>query len=413
MTIPGKLHFIGVGGAGMAPLAKIVMERGGKVSGSDESFNPELDKLKFLGADIHIGHAAGNVPPDCEMLVYSSAVPPENPERAEGRKRQLPELRRGELLALIAANYRRVVAISGSHGKSSTTAMLAHIAATCGMTPGFMIGAKVCGGEAASAGKNNDIFITEADESDGTHKLLHPYLGIIPNFDSDHSWSVGGEAALKANFKSFAANSQQLLCGDSAICRELFGDHADVRFLAPPEKGFAGFLGFQAVNAFNAVTAAETLGADRSEAIKALASFRGIARRMQIYKVTPHFTVIEDYAHHPEEVASALALLRQTYPQRHIRAVFQPHRYARLEKYFDDFAAILRQADSVIVTEVFAAWSETGNVDGAKLAAAIPGALYGGGDFRKIAAAAVADLPENSVIAILGAGSINKVLEYL
>lgn len=413
MTIPRHLHFIGIGGAGMAPLAQIIMERGSSVSGSDAESSANTDRLIKRGAKIAVGHRCSNVPPDAELIVYSSAIPVDNPERQEGKKRNLPELRRGELLALLAGNYQKTVAVSGSHGKSSTTAMLVHILTSCGLTPGFMIGAKVCGGSDASAGSGDELFVTEADESDATHKLLDPFLGIIPNFDSDHSWSVGGEAALEENFRTFAGNSKYLLCGNSEVCRRIFSFHNNVRFLAPPEENFAGFFGFQATNAFNAVAAAEFLGVDRDLAIASLANFRGIARRMQVVKTTPQATVIEDYAHHPEEVAAALKLLRNRYPDRHIRVIFQPHRYARLEKYFTDFASALRSADSVIVSDVFAAWSETGNVDGAKLASAIPGAVYGGGDFRQIAVEALSGLPDNSVIAVLGAGSINKVLDYL
>ncbi len=410
--IPENLHFIGTGGAGMAPLAFLLHQRGHKISGSDSTATANTERLSQMGIAVHIGHAADNVPDSCSMIVFSSAIQPDNPEIQRGIALGLPAVRRGEMLAMVSRNYRRCAAVSGSHGKSSITALLSHIMVHTGMNPGYMVGAKVYGATDFAAGKDDDIFITEADESDGTHTLLNPYLGIIPNFDSDHAWSVGGEAQLTANFRRFAGNSGKLLCGDTPECRKLFSDHPDVEFISLPDK-FANFFGFQAANAAIAVRAAEILGADRSEAIASLASFSGVARRMHIVSETPQRIVVEDYAHHPFEVKASVALLRQMFPDRHLRLVFQPHRYARLAKYFDEFAAELAKADSVIVTDVFAAWCESGSRGGRELADAIPGAVFSPGNFADTAALASSDLPPGGVIAVLGAGTVDQVLNYL
>ncbi len=411
--IPRHLHFVGIGGAGMAPLAALLHQKGRTITGSDECGNANTDRLQKLGIAVHLGHAAEHVPAEAELLVYSSAIPADNPERQEGARRRLPQLRRGEMLAELSKLYRRVLAVSGSHGKSSITAMLAHILTKLDFAPAYLIGAKVYGEPDHAPGGSDDLFLTEADESDATHTLLKPYLGIVPNFDSDHAWSVGGEAQLAENFRTFARNSQHLLCGDSPECRQLFSAHARVDFLADPPGDFAGFSGFQAVNAQLAVAAAVKLGADFAAATEAVADFPGVLRRMHVAAATGQRVVIEDYAHHPKEVAASLALIRQKYPHHHLRVVFQPHRYARLEKYFADFAAILSTADSVIVTPVFAAWSESGKVCGAELAQAIPGARYCPGSWAEIAAAASADLPVPGVIAVLGAGTIDTILHYL
>ena len=216
-----KLHFIGIGGAGMAPLAAIMLQRGAAVSGSDRERNAKTDRLAAAGATIHIGHRAEQLPPDAELVVYSSAVASDNPERREALRRGIPELRRGEFLARLAASYRRTAAVSGSHGKTSVTAMLVHILTRCGRRPGFLIGAAMQDGSpGADAGRGDDLFITEVDESDGTHTLIHPELGIVPNVDDDHSWSVGGEEALHRNFRTFAENCRRLESLGKDSCEE-------------------------------------------------------------------------------------------------------------------------------------------------------------------------------------------------
>lgn len=412
-----KIHFVGIGGAGMAPLAEIMLSRGAAVSGSDRELNAKTAQLAARGATVREGHSAGFLPPDAGLLVYSSAVTPENPERMRAAELGIPQIRRGEFLARLAAQYRRPVAISGSHGKTSISAMLTHILVHVGRRPGFLIGAAVKGAPSASAGEGDDLFVTEVDESDGTHTLVHPYLGVVPNVEDDHSWSVGGEAQLFANFRRFASQCRHLVYYAGLHADELFALHPDALRLEYPLSGSFGrrWIGYQAWNAHLAIRAAVLLGVDAAEAEKALESFGGVARRMAVRFQSERVTVIEDYAHHPTELASSIGTLRAGYPGHHLRVVFQPHRYARLQKYLPRLAAELAKADSAIVVPVFAAWCESGPVGGAELAAAAgAGARYLDAEWKAIAEAALDYRGTRPLLlAVIGAGDIEHIFEYL
>ncbi|MBS5531777.1 hypothetical protein KH017_13390 [bacterium] len=412
-----KIHFVGIGGAGMAPLAEIMLSRGAAVSGSDRELNAKTALLAARGAAVQEGHSAGFLPPDAGLLVYSSAVTPENPERMRAAELGIPQIRRGEFLARLAAQYRRPVAVSGSHGKTSISAMLTHILVHAGRRPGFLIGAAVKGAPSASAGEGDDLFVTEVDESDGTHTLVHPYLGVVPNVEDDHSWSVGGEAQLFANFRRFASQCKHLVYYAGLHTDELFASHPDALRLEYPLPGSFGrrWIGYQAWNAHLAIRAAVLLGVDAAEAEKALESFGGVARRMAARFQSERVTVIEDYAHHPTELASSIGTLRAGYPGHHLRVVFQPHRYARLRKYLPQLAAELAKADSAIVVPVFAAWCESGPVGGAELAAAAgAGARYLDAEWKAIAEAALDYRGTRPLLlAVIGAGDIEHIFEYL
>lgn len=416
-NLPQRIHFVGIGGAGMAPLAEIMLARGAAVSGTDREPNEKTAHLAALGAAFHAGHGAEFLPEETELVVYSSAVTVENPERKRAAKLGIPQLRRGEFLARLASLYRRPVAISGSHGKTTVTAMLTHILVHTGRKPGFLIGAAVNGGDSASAGTGDDLFVMEVDESDGTHTLVHPHLGIVPNIEDDHSWSVGGEVQLFANFRKFAFQCEHLLYYPGAHPDELFADHpAAIRLEFPEPGAFGGrWFGFQARNAKLAVAAAGRLGVDAAEAEKALADFPGVARRMSVHYRSDTLTVIEDYAHHPTELASSIETLRLAYPEHHLRIVFQPHRYARLHKYLPQLAAELAKADSGLVTPVFAAWSETGPAGGADLAAAAGERVrYLDGGWKEIAHAALDYAGERPLLlAVIGAGDIEQIFHHL
>ncbi len=401
----------------MAPLAEIMLARDCVVSGSDQELNSKTRHLTELGATIHAGHAAANLPPDASLVVYSSAVPESNPERMRAVELGIPQLRRGEFLARLADQYSRPAAISGSHGKTSVSAMLTHILVHTDRNPGFLIGAAVNNAPSASAGQGDDLFVMEADESDGTHVFVHPYLGIIPNVEDDHSWSVGGEAQLFANFCRFASQCKHLIYYAGTRPDELFADHPSAIRLERPEIGRFGtrWIGFQAWNAWMAIRAAALLGVDEAEAEQALDSFSGVARRMSLHHTSSGLMVMEDYAHHPTELASSIETLRQGYPTHHLRIVFQPHRYARLQKYLPQLAVELAKADSVIVTPVFAAWCEAGPAGSAELAATTgSNACYLDGDWESIAKAAL-DYAGSAplLLAVIGAGDIEHIFQFL
>ena len=406
-----KIHFTGIGGAGMAPLAELALGNGYEVSGSDELDSAKTSHLRELGAKIFIGHRAENLPDDAGLLVYSSAVPESNCERNKAAKLNIPQLRRGAYLAEAAKSYRRCVSVTGTHGKSSITAALVKILRQCGCDPGFLIGAEVAGLPSCAAG-NGDIFVTEADESDGTHTLLKNFLAVVPNIEDDHDWSLGGVKVLDGNFRQVAANSDKLLYYASAKCDELLGNHPDARKLTEIPSDFAGLTGFQAANARIAAEAAVILGCDPAKAFAAAADYPRVARRMTIHFQSENLVIMEDYAHHPTEVHAALKWLKGRYPEHHLRVLFQPHRFARLEKYFEEFARELQNADSVFIAPVFAAWSESGNTGSAELAEAAGGKSISG-SWQEQAEEVLTGVPEKCVIAILGAGDVNQAITYL
>ena len=408
-----KVHFTGIGGAGMAPLAELLLQRGVEVSGSDIEFNSKCAALQDAGARIFTGHREENVDTAVETLVFTSAAAEDNPELSIARRRGVKCLRRGEYLAEFAKYYRRVISVSGTHGKSSISALISAILSACGKEPGFMIGAQVAGMPSCSNGRNDDLFVTEADESDGTHTALKNFIGVVPNVEDDHSWSLGGKDVLEKNFRTFAANSEILLYYASAECDKLFADHPNaVRLEKMPEE-FAGLRGFQAANSFIAYQAALLAGCDEASALAAAGNYPQVKRRMTVHGISERAVIIEDYAHHPTEVEKSLELLRLNYPGKHLTVIFQPHRYARLERYFDGFAAALSKADKLVVVPVFAAWCETGSVGGAELAEKA-GGIYIPGSWEDIAQAVVSGVPqENAVVAVLGAGDVEKVIAPL
>ena len=412
-----SVHIIGCCGAGCAPLARILLEKGFRVTGSDLLDNAAAATLRRHGAQIApAGHRVENLPPNNDglLVVRTSAAGPENPEVAEAMRRGLPVLRRGEALAVVADSYRRPVAVSGSHGKTSVSAMLAWLLRELGANPGYMIGGSVTGWESAGAAGDGDLFITEADESDGTHALLHPHLGIVTNVEDDHAWSLGGFEALERNFKAFADQSETLLYCASEETDRLFKDHPHavrIDLANLPESFMPGFGHFQRLDGAIAVKAAELLGFDAAEAEKTLRKFPGVERRLSV-RYNGAVTVIEDYAHHPTELRESIRSLRGLYPGRRLVVIFQPHRYARLERYFDEFTDELKKADRVFVTPVFAAWTGNGKYSSSDLAAAVGGTALAGG-WDDMGARAGVELKKGDVAAIIGAGDLPKILPSL
>jgi len=428
--IGGHIYFIGCGGAGMAPLMYLAHKKGFKVSGSDLEKSKNTENLSNLGITIHIGHKAENLPVDMTktLIVYSSAVKPENPEFAAAKEAGCPCLRRGEMLAEIAKLYKRTVAISGSHGKTSITSILSHILQETGFNPGYMTGGKVKGWTYSSEVGNGDIFVTEVDESDGTHALIHTHIGIVPNVEDDHCWSVGGTEALYNNFKKFAFQSDKLIYVSNEMTERLFCEHknkislnidtisSDSFFKYLSMEELNELKGFQRMNSALAVAAATELGVDREKAEKATLSFPGVERRMTLHFKSENFVLIEDYAHHPTEVAASINTLREKFSGKKLKIVFQPHRYARLQRYFDGFAHELGKADSLVILPVFAAWIEkSGNtVSSENLAEKIGSkAEYMDGNWQEIAKKISSEIESGTVLALLAAGDADRLLPFL
>lgn len=361
----GPVHFIGVGGVGMSGLATILLQRGVAVSGSDEAVSPVLERLERLGAVIATGHAAANVPPGTAQVVYSSAVQPANPEMQEAARRGLPCCRRGEFLAQLAAQYPVVAAVGGSHGKTSTTAMIAHILRATGRRPGFLIGGEMPGWPAPAAAGAGEILVTEVDESDGTQALMRSSHAVVTNVDDDHCWSLGGVAALEQCFVTFAGRARQLFTWKDATTARLFAGHPAAHFLTPADLPAGLALAVPGEhnrkNAAVAVAVATALGVPADQAAAALASFQGVSRRLSERYCSPgaREIVVEDYAHHPNELRASLQALREQHPGMRLAVIFQPHRFERVKRYAAEFSQILQTAaDAVWLIPPFAAWMQ-------------------------------------------------------
>ena len=397
-----RVHFIGCEGAGTKPLRRIFDELGFRTSGSDLTLS---------------GHAAANLPdtPDAQSLlvIYSSAVTADNPELQEARRRGSPCILRGEALGLAASLFPCVIAVSGSHGKTSVTSMIVHILRQAGLAPGFLIGGKLQGNELSGSAGGGRIFVCEADESDGTHTAIRSSLAVVTNVEDDHAWNFDSPECLIRNFRQFARQGKKLL----APALPVFADHPDrIVYNAPDElendprfNRWAHFAKIDLEIAVEAVTALELL--TREAAMRAAESFPGVARRMELHGANEDFLLYEDYAHHPTELAESLGSFRTLFPGRKLKVIFQPHRYARLERYFGEFTQTLRQADEVFVTPVFAAWTASGKVDSAKLVQAIgSNAFLLSGSWPEMARQVRSRLQPGDLAAVVGAGDIREII---
>lgn len=427
----GQIHCVGVAGVGTLPLAQIFLKNGFRVSGSDLLATPGTEALRAAGADIYQGHSADNLPsPEKDLLlIHTSAATPENPELAAAAARSNAVLlRRGNALAVLATLYRRVVSVSGSHGKTSVSGLLAYLFREAGLQPGYLVGGFLTGedGRNGEAGQGNDLFVTEVDESDGTHTAMFSHIGIVTNVEDDHAWSVGGAEQLYANFQQYARQAETLIYVGSPRTDALFADHPNAQRLDPdlfthqdelslfdPDT-LAGWGAWQKLNAITALAAAKAIGLDPVQAAAILSRFPGVERRMSLRFKNDDFTIMEDYAHHPTELRASLTAFREIFPDWRLIVLFQPHRYARLERYFTDFAEILRLADRVFVTPVFAAWTASGKYNSSDLAAAIGSkAKAVSGNWDAIAQSIAGELQKGDLIAVIGAGDLKDVIEPL
>lgn len=400
-----QIHFVGIGGAGMSGIAEVLLNLGYRVSGSDLNRSKVLDRLAGLGARIHVGHEAGHVD-EADCVVVSTAVRADNPEVRRARERRVPVVPRALMLAELM-KIKQGVAIAGTHGKTTTTSLVASVLARAGLDPTFVIG-----GRLNSAGVNarlgsGDYIVVEADESDASFLNLSPMIAAVTNIDADHMDTYGHDMArLKQAFVDFLNRlpfyGAAVLCVDDQHVREIVpfvskqvltygldgeaqtravdvrADGTRMRFtvLREGEKPLDVSLALSGEhnvrNALAAIAIATELGVDDEAIVSALADFRGVGRRFERYgdiAVPPRaaddqadesvpdgtFTLIDDYGHHPVEIEATIAAVRGAYPGRRLVLAFQPHRYSRTRDLFEDFVRVLGQADQVILTEVYAA----------------------------------------------------------
>ena len=384
LSRPARVHVVGIGGAGMSAIATVLVAMGHQVSGSDLKSSRGLERLRSLGVTVSLGHDATNLPAELDAVTVSTAIPASNPEVVAAHERGIPVLRRAETLAAIAAT-RQAIAVAGTHGKTTTSSMLALVLSEAGFHPSFIIGGDVNEiGSGAVWDDLGDLFVVEADESDGTFLEVPRRAAIVTNVEPDHLEHYGGFEPLREAFARFLVETPGpcVVCADDPIAATLgrataatsYGtsEDADYRMadltcgrsrssfvlhhqgteLGPVQLPIAG--AHNARNAAAAVVAALELGAPFDAARVALARFAGVARRFEHRGEVAGITFIDDYAHLPTEVAAALAAARAGEWDR-VVCVFQPHRYSRTAALWSEFAGAFGDADLLAVTDVYPA----------------------------------------------------------
>ena len=380
-------HFVGIGGSGMSGIARVLLQKGYRVSGSDLNMTPITAALEALGAQIVEGHKKENLSEDAGQVVISTAIPPSNPEVQEAHLRGIPVIHRGEMLAKIMEGSKGI-AVAGAHGKTTITSMIALCLEEAGLDPTIIIG-----GELRNIGVNaklgqGEFFVAEADESDGSFLKLNPYIAVVSNIEDDHLDYYETLDNIARAFRQYIQNVRSdgfsVLCVDDPLLREIaaaggqnivtygFNPSARYRVGKISTNGYStvgevfdgekklGDLELKVpghhnmVNALAAVAVCCELGIDFQVAARALSMFMGAARRFQFLGESRGVTVIDDYAHHPTEIMATLKAARQGNPAR-IISVFQPHRYTRTKRLHTEFAKAFEEADLVIVNDIYSA----------------------------------------------------------
>jgi UDP-N-acetylmuramate--alanine ligase len=447
LPLSGPFHFIGIGGAGMSPLAEILRAQGEKVSGSDEKSSDTTTRLEALGVRIHVGHDSGNVQ-DARCLVVSSAIKDTNPELAEARARGLRVVHRGDVLEAVMAPFANRVAISGSHGKTTTTAMVTGILEAGGLDPTALVGGKLKGSHSGARVGKGDVFVAEADESDRSFLKLHPTLALVTNVDREHLDTYKDMEDVTSAFTAFALGVPEqgtaVLCADDPITARIaknggartltygFSEGSQVRgAVVMDEGGFPRVTGqgpsgafeftlsvggeMNALNALGAMAVASRLGVSAEVASRSLASFTGVARRLEWKGCVDGVDVWDDYGHHPTEIAATLKALRARNPGRRLVTLFQPHRVTRTRSLWTEFTRAFAQTDELWLAPIYAAGepAEPG-ITTERLVSDIE-ALGGSARFAgAISEAGVRIFPllrENDVFLTLGAGNVVEVGE--
>ncbi len=450
-----KYHFIGIGGVGMSALAKILIELGCQISGSDSKDSPTLDMLKNLGARIFVGHKAKNILDDngnpVEAIVCSSAIPADNPEIVAAGKFKIPKLHRSDINAYLL-NSRKGIAVSGSHGKTTTTSMIGYVLHSAEVDPTIIIGGESTDlGTGAILGKS-DWLVTEADESDGSFLTLKPAIAVVTNVEDDHLDYYGTVERIRAAFKIFIENVSResgvaVLCFDNENLRRLakevdrkiisYAIDNDADFTAKnirtTSKGInfevfkrEKFLGkvqlaihgrHNVLNALATIATALEVGVPFDKIAEGLSNFHGAKRRFQTKGRVRNILIVDDYAHHPTEIAATLKAARETKPNK-IFCIFQPHRYSRTKLLLKEFGSAFREADNLILTDVYSAGEEKiSGVSGESILQEVLSTTNQAVSYipkREDIAAAIKDqLSPGDLVITMGAGDIFKTGEEL
>ena len=447
-----KVHFVGIGGIGMSGIAELLLNLGYRVSGSDLKESEVTKRLASLGGAIAIGHRAENLADDVDVVVTSSAVRrAQNPESLAARARGIPVIPRAEMLAELM-RLKEGVAIAGSHGKTTTTSLIATVVAHAGLDPTAVVGGKLNAlGSNARLGTGM-LMVVEADESDGSFLRLSPTIAVITNVDPEHLDHYGTVEALQQAFVDFADRvpfyGLVVLCLDHPVCQRLiprlskrhvtygFSPQADWRAegvaLSPFSAAFTvlhrgkalGRVELKMVGAHNVLNAlaacavAEELGIDFKVTQEALGSFAGVQRRFTVRGEAAGVTVVDDYGHHPAEIRATLAGARASFPQKRIVAAFQPHRYTRTRDLLGDFATCFHDAEVLFLTEIYAAGEDPiHGTSGQRLLEAVQSCGHRDATFvserSDLSARVHARLRPGDLLLTLGAGDITHLGDEL
>jgi len=451
-----RIHFVGIGGAGMSGIAEVLVTQGYQVTGSDLAESVTTRRLARLGASIAIGHAAENVA-GADVVVVSTAVAAANPEVVAAREHGVPVVPRALMLAELM-RLKQGIAVAGTHGKTTTTSLIASVLAEGGLDPTFVIGGRLLSADANARLGKGEFLVAEADESDASFLYLSPVLAVVTNIDADHMETYGHDfAKLKRAFVDFLQRlpfyGVAVVCVDDANVREILPEvtkplvtyglakGADLqatsvvnmggrmRFVAraegqqdlPVELALAGVHNVR--NALAAIAVGRETGVSDAAIATALADFKGVGRRFQRYGDVRlaqggAYTLIDDYGHHPVEMEVTLAAVRESFPGRRLVLAFQPHRYTRTRDLFEDFVRVLSQADAVVLAEVYPAGeAPIVAADGR----ALTRALRVVGKVEPVFVEDIADLPEalrglardGDIVVTMGAGSIGGTPQQL
>ncbi len=447
------IHFVGIGGSGMSGIAEVLVNLGYEVSGSDLVENAATRRLVALGAQVSIGHRAQNLAL-ADAVVVSTAVKEDNPEVSSARERQIPVVPRALMLAELM-RLKQGIAVAGTHGKTTTTSLVASILAEGGVDPTFVIGGRLVSAGAHARLGSGEFIVAEADESDASFLHLSPVIAVVTNIDADHMETYGQDfGRLKQAFVDFLHRlpfyGSAILCEDDAQVREIMpqvskpiiryglAETAHIRAVdirhegacmrfsvlrpagAPKLDIVLNLPGVHNVqNALAAIAVADEVGIEDAAIVRALAEFKGVGRRFQQYGEVAlgdggRFTLIDDYGHHPAEMAATLAAARGAFPGRRLVLAFQPHRYTRTRDCFEDFVKVLARADLLLLGEVYAAGeAPIIAADGRSLARAIRvsgtvGPIFVE-DVNDLAAQILNVARDGDVVLTMGAGSIGAV----
>jgi UDP-N-acetylmuramate--alanine ligase len=451
-----RVHFVGIGGAGMCGIAEVLHNLQFEVSGSDVRESPNTRRLNTLGVKVAIGHDAQLVK-GMDVVVVSSAVDETNPEVRAARAAKIPVIPRAEMLGELM-RLQRGIAIAGTHGKTTTTSLVASCLAEGGLDPTFVIGGRLNSAGAHARLGHGQYLVAEADESDASFLQLSPFMAVVTNIDADHMGTYGGDFnRLKQAFIDFLQHlpfyGLAVVCLDDPVVREIIPQvhrpvltygtvpDADLRAVQLRQdetrmhftaelRGQKNWMAVElnqpgqhnVLNALAAIGIAHELGVNQESIVRALAAFAGIGRRFQINgrvsRAGGDVILVDDYAHHPREISATVAAARASWPDRRLVVIFQPHRYTRTRDLLDDFSTVLADLDLLLVTEVYAAGeSPISGADGRALCRAIRARGRTDPIFIEDVNTLAHELQDvvrgNDVVLTLGAGSIGNVAASL